>query len=108
MVRTLGVTSNFELIQCGVPQGSILGPMLFISYINDLENILNTASISLYADDTVMIMLDLHVELSSVNKWLNANKLTLNTDTAKYMVLGSKHMLQHKLDSNFKIGGQKH
>ncbi len=53
-VHTLGVTSTFEPLICGVPQGSILGPMLFILYINDLEKCLDSARFSLYADDTAM------------------------------------------------------
>ena len=46
------VSSNYQLIKCGVPQGSILGPHLFILYINDLPNVSHLAETLLFADDT--------------------------------------------------------
>ncbi len=108
--------SNFLPITCGVPQGSILGPMLFILYINDLDKYLELSKVSLYADDTALyvqvktqaeIMLDLRLELSMVHEWLKANKLTLNVDKTKYMVFGTKTALIHKPDLNITIDGKK-
>ena len=90
--------------------------MLFILYINDLEKCLELSKVSLHADDTALyvqarskaeLMLDLQLELSAVHQWLNANKLTLNTDKTKYMVFGSKQMLRHKPDLNLSMNGKK-
>ena len=115
-VKALGVKSEFLPITCGVPQGSILGPLLFIMYINDLEKYLDESNISLYADDTALyvngesqidIMLSLRIELSVVNEWLRANKLTLNASKTKYIVFGSRNKLQVKPDLNLSIGGKK-
>ena len=49
-----GITSSFVDIRCGVPQGSILGPLFFIIYVNDSVNILKHSKHLLYADDTVL------------------------------------------------------
>ena len=93
--RTLGVTSDFLSMTCGVPQGSILGPMLFILYINDLGKYSEQSHISLHADDTTLyvgrrtqveIMLDLRLELSIVHECLKANRLTLNVDKTKHII----------------------
>ena len=53
-VKAIGVKSNKRLINCGVPQGSILGPRLFIIYINDLSEHLFDCNINLYADDMAL------------------------------------------------------
>ena len=78
--------SSFKKCDCGVPQGAVLGPLLFTMYINDISSSA-TNSPRLFADDTYLILLDkdlntLHkkvtAEISSVSNWIAANKLTLN------------------------------
>ena len=79
--------SSASALNCAVPQGSIIGPLLFLIYINDLPNCLSLGSPRVYADDTSVTfaafdMLGLgtqiNTELKSINLWLSANKLSLN------------------------------
>ena len=78
-----GVTSNSLIITSGVPQGSILGPLLFLIYKNDLPRVCNQPSVHFFADDTNLCSLGcsriaIQDDLDSVAAWLNANKLKLN------------------------------
>ena len=94
-VEVGGSTSYSLPITVGVPQGSTLGPLLFILYINDMENSLTNMSIIHFADDSTLhtkfrrgsnIVTTVDNELGSINSWLQANKLFLNIDKTKYMI----------------------
>ena len=89
-------------ITCGVPQGSNLGPLLFLIYINDLPNCLNRASPRMFADDTnisiaansVMELEPLvNSELKNLHQWLVTNRLSLNIAKTEFMIIGSRQRL---------------
>ena len=82
-----GVRSSMKTVKCGVPQGSILGPILFLLYINDLASICKKTLPFLFADDTNLFICgdnpdemvsDLNSELEDISSWLKTNKLSLN------------------------------
>ena len=90
--------SNYRYIKCGVPQGSVLDPLLFTIYINDISSSTNSAP-RLYADiDTCLILQDDNIsnlkykikgEINAVNKWMIANKLTLNMSKSNVIIINS-------------------
>ena len=93
-----GILSNTVDIDCGVPQGSILGPLLFLVYINDVQKLCENVKISLFADDTVMYTSSpseqLAVEqmqkgIDTFVHWCDKYKLTVNIDKTKYMGFGN-------------------
>ena len=82
-------------ISCGVPLGSILGPLFFLLYINDINNVSNLLNLILFADDTNVFMSHkdlnylsdmLNLEMDKLSIWFKANKLSLNLKKTKFMV----------------------
>ena len=87
--------SEYLTVLCGVPQGSVLGPILFLLYTNDLENA-SKFSINLFADDTCLslcnkslheLQLQCNFEASKIHEWFVANKLTTNSKKASNFIL---------------------
>ena len=88
--------SNQEPVSIGVAQGSILGPLLFVIYMNELPDVLEQCSVTLYADNTVLsfnsrpiakIELKLNSDLNSVKNWMQTNQLTLKIKKSKFMLI---------------------
>ena len=93
------VTSDRQLITCGVPQGSVCGPLLFLIYINDISSVLEHCKVSLYADDTVIYISHHDVneavemvqnDLNKLSNWCTRNKLTINSKKTKYCIYGMR------------------
>ena len=99
-----GSLSECCTLKCGIPQGIILGPLLFLLYINDLPNCLSHSVPRMYADDTHLtysndnihsVQSSLNEDLLNINRWLIANKLTLNMTKAEFMLIGSRQKLNN-------------
>ena len=91
-----GVKSSRSNVSCGVPQGSILGPLLFLIYVNDIQNVTHHYFPLLFADDSNLFVTgkDLEIiekkaneDLCNIVDWLYANKLSLNIKKTHYIVL---------------------
>ena len=92
--------STLQTVKCGVPQGSVLGPLLFLVYINDIANSSKLVSFHLFADDTALffshkntytLQETLNNELLKITNWLLANKLSLNVNKSNLIMFRSKN-----------------
>ena len=94
-----GSSSHKYILKYGVPQGSVLGPILFLIYINDVVNSSDKLAFSMFADDTALILKvdctqydeQIRTELHKVMNWFDANMLLLNIDKTKYLYFGPEY-----------------
>ena len=100
--------SNTREINCRIPLGSKLGPLLFLLYINDLTNCLETTNAALFAEDTSIscegfthteIESKLNQDVENIHRWLTGNKLTPNKVKTEFMVFGSRYRLASNANS---------
>ena len=102
--------SSEEIISCGVPQGSILGPLFFILYINDLPKATSLAECLLFADDTTIFYSNsdpdhlasvMNSELTKISLWMKSNKLSVNIKKTNYVIFKAKQKSVHNELPNF-------
>ena len=98
-----GIYSPYLPITQGVPQGSVLGPLFYIVYANDLPDIIKNCEIALYADDTVLYTASksfdlslqrMQADLDNLSGWCRLNGIRVNTEKSKVMVFGSPQKLK--------------
>ena len=110
-------SSQQQLLTCGVPQGSILGPLLFLLYINDIVHLCNSCKPILFADDTNLIfnhtdlnelVNNVNRELQTLSSWFKVNKLSLNSDKTKVILFQSQsRALPDNTSQSIYLEGQK-
>ena len=97
-----GVSSQLKNINCGVPQGSVLGPLFLLLYITDLSNVCKCTMPLFFADDTNLFIngsnineleSSINSELAEIAKWLKVNKLSLNINKTHYMIFTTKRKI---------------
>jgi len=99
-----GLTSELGVIHAGVPQGSILHPLLFSLCMNDLPSIVEGCQLNMYCDymelhysssDLLWAQRGLQSDLESAEFWLQTNQLSLNVGKSHVMLIGSRQKLRH-------------
>ena len=104
-----GYESSLKCINQGVPQGSPLGPLLFLIYINDIENSIIYSKAFIFADDTAILYSDkspkriqkrLNIDLKLLLKWLKSNRISPNVQKTEAVLFKT---LNKKLNFNLKI-----
>ena len=101
--------SSSKKTVCGIPQGSILGPLLFLLYINDMPKSLKFCTPSMYADDTEIyasakdgdeLVTNINSDLENVRTWMLQNKLQIHPAKTKHMYIGSSFNIKNKIAQN--------
>ena len=100
-------------IKQGVPQGSVLGSVLFLLFVNDIPLHLSHSSIDIFSDDTILsanmhwtdipsMVQDINSDLDDINEWSAQNRMIINTDKTKFILITGKRV-ENKLPSDTSI-----
>ena len=93
-MKNCGIESDLKTINYGIPQGTVLGPLIYLLYVNDIRNSNVKSDVIMFADDTAIIAHDTHLanavsqivdDVGRLSDWFCFNKLTLNLDKTKCM-----------------------
>ena len=110
-----GTVSDDCSVNCGVPQGSILGPLFFLAYINDINVKLKFCNAKLFADDTVLYVSShdtqlahtmVQADLNRLSQWCNVNQLTVNVKKTKSVLFGTKKYLDIDRQPNLTLNNE--
>ena len=110
-----GITWSLLTVACGIPQGSVLGPLFFLVFVNDIQGALDDCKIKLYADDTVIYQSGVNKEEAAIKlqrsvnmfaNWCETNSLTINISKTKTMAFGSRHKVKRARGANITLGGE--
>ena len=110
-----GSNSHYNNMNYGVPQGSVLGPLLFLIYINDLHKAIHFSVVHHFADDTNLLVSNysikrlqkqINLDLKTLSKWLRANKISLNASKTELLIFRHQNK-KINFDLNIKINGKK-
>ena len=94
------IKSSSGYVKCGVPQGSLLAPLLFLLYINDIKHAIGCDNVKLYADDTFLVMNDRNIDVVKEKasdlfekkfRWCVANQISINSEKTHFLLFHAKN-----------------
>ena len=112
MVSCHNTLSGKSTISIGVPQGSVIGPLLFLIYVNDINRHVHLGACNLYADDTLvycsgstMSELKHNIQqcVSDIHEWYDQNKLVINKSKSSVMLATTRQRILHINDNNLDV-----